>query len=39
MAMPEGHMPYLKVPMNTKSLHVQVVFRDGTESEVRVFRR
>lgn len=38
-AIPGNLLPYLKVPAGTRSASAQIVYRDGSVSPVRVFRR
>jgi hypothetical protein len=38
-AIPNNVSPYLKLPTNTKSVSVELTFKDGSLSELRTFRR
>jgi hypothetical protein len=38
-AIPHSATPYLKLAPNTKSVSVELVYRDGTVSEIKSFRR
>ncbi len=38
-AIPSNVMPYLKLPPNTKSVSVELTFKDGSLSELRNYRR
>jgi uncharacterized caspase-like protein len=39
VAIPSSSSPYLKLPANTKSVSVELTFKDGSLSELRNFRR
>jgi uncharacterized caspase-like protein len=39
MAIPSGAQPYLKVPPTTRSVSVEITYRDGSLSELKTFRR
>ncbi|HLN09525.1 MAG TPA: caspase domain-containing protein [Xanthobacteraceae bacterium] len=39
MAIPSDAQPYLKVPPTTRSVSVELTFRDGSVSELKTFRR
>ena len=38
-AMPENMLPYIKLPPATKSVSVELTYRDGSLSEIKNFRR
>lgn len=38
-AMPENLLPYIKLPPTTKSVSVELTYRDGSISEIKNFRR
>jgi caspase domain-containing protein len=38
-AIPSNSTPYLKLPTATKSVSVELTFRDGSQSELKTFRR
>ena len=39
VAIPSSAMPYLKLPPATKSVSVELTYRDGSVSEIKTFRR
>jgi hypothetical protein len=39
MAVPHDASTYMKIPASTKSVSVELTFRDGSVSEIRNFRR
>jgi hypothetical protein len=39
MEIPANVQPYLKLPTTTKSVSVELTYRDGTVSEIKSFRR
>jgi hypothetical protein len=39
VAIPSNSSPYMKLPANTKSVSVELTFKDGSLSELRNFRR
>jgi uncharacterized caspase-like protein len=39
MAIPTDAQPYLKVPPTTRSVSVEITYRDGSVSELKTFRR
>ena len=39
MAIPAGAQPYLKLPPTTRSVSVEITYRDGSLSELKTFRR
>jgi hypothetical protein len=38
-AIPHEAVPYLKLPPETKSVSVELTYRDGSVSEIKSFRR
>ena len=38
-AIPHDAVPYLKLPPATKSVSVELTYRDGSVSEIKSFRR
>ena len=38
-AIPQDAQPYVKIPTATKSVSVELTFRDGSVSEIKTFRR
>src|SRR5262245_18830009 len=38
-AIPSSATPYIKLPTSTKSVSVELTFRDGSQSELKTFRR
>ena len=38
-AIPDGAQPYLKLPAATRSVSVELTYRDGSVSEIKSFRR
>jgi hypothetical protein len=38
-AIPGDAKPYLKLPAETKSVSVELTYRDGSVSEIKSFRR
>jgi hypothetical protein len=38
-AIPSSATPYVKLPTSTKSVSVELTFRDGSQSELKTFRR
>jgi hypothetical protein len=39
VAIPHEAQPYLKLPPATKSVSVELTYRDGSVSEIKTFRR
>ena len=39
VAIPSSATPYFKVPQGVKSLSVELIYRDGSVSEIKTFRR
>ena len=38
-AIPRDAVPYLKLPPETKSVSIELTYRDGSVSEIKSFRR
>ena len=38
-SIPSDAQPYMKVPPSTKSVSVEITYRDGSVSELKTFRR